>query len=145
MEHAYQGTIALTAHTRHDANQLRAAGADIVLEPFTAAATTTPDTLHDLLTNRTHSDMSHAQRPAGTESDSRRHPGAPSVARNNRADSAATDTTSGPEPGGSALQERDDLAPDPGQTAKPLGGSMVPRSDDKPPSRRGPRRATLTE
>jgi Kef-type K+ transport system membrane component KefB len=48
--HNYQGTIALTAHTRHDADQLRAAGADTVLEPFATAATATSDTLHNLLT-----------------------------------------------------------------------------------------------
>ncbi|MGV0607298.1 cation:proton antiporter [Mycolicibacterium sp. XJ1904] len=47
--HEFTGTVALTAHTRHDAEQLRAAGADIVLEPFSAAAHTTSTTLHDLL------------------------------------------------------------------------------------------------
>ncbi|MFI5615504.1 NAD-binding protein [Amycolatopsis sp. NPDC051903] len=36
--HSYQGRIALIAHTSHDADQLRAAGADIVLEPFSIAA-----------------------------------------------------------------------------------------------------------
>ena len=47
--HRYRGTIALTAHTRHDAEQLRAAGGHTVLEPFSAAAHTTSKTLHDLL------------------------------------------------------------------------------------------------
>ncbi|MGV0789823.1 cation:proton antiporter family protein [Mycolicibacterium sp. XJ2] len=47
--HEFTGTVALTAHTRHDAEQLRAAGADIVLEPFSSAAHTTSTTLHDLL------------------------------------------------------------------------------------------------
>ena len=45
------GSIALTAHTRHDAEQLRAVGGvDIILEPFSAAAHATSDTLHELLT-----------------------------------------------------------------------------------------------
>lgn len=48
--HQFEGTVALTAHTRHDAEQLSAAGADIVLEPFSAAANTTSDRLHALLT-----------------------------------------------------------------------------------------------
>lgn len=48
--HQFDGTIALTAHTRHDAEQLRAAGVPTVLEPFSAAAHTTSNTLHDLLT-----------------------------------------------------------------------------------------------
>ncbi|KMO74345.1 sodium:proton exchanger [Mycolicibacterium chubuense] len=47
--HGFAGTVALTAHTRHDAEQLRAAGVDIVLEPFSSAARTTSDTLHQLL------------------------------------------------------------------------------------------------
>jgi hypothetical protein len=38
------GSIALTAHTRHDAEQLRAVGGvDIILEPFSAAAHATSD------------------------------------------------------------------------------------------------------
>ncbi|MGB1225786.1 MAG: hypothetical protein ACPHCN_16820, partial [Mycobacterium sp.] len=45
----FAGTVALTAHTPHDAEQLRAAGAHTVLEPFSAAAHTTSNTLHDLL------------------------------------------------------------------------------------------------
>ena len=44
-QHNYQGTIALTAHTRDDAKQLRAAGTDTVLEPFAFAATATADAL----------------------------------------------------------------------------------------------------
>ncbi|MBX7452014.1 cation:proton antiporter [Mycolicibacterium sp. 3033] len=48
-QHGYSGTIALTAHTRHDAEQLRAAGVDVVLEPFSAAADTTSDALHRML------------------------------------------------------------------------------------------------
>lgn len=47
--HQFDGTVALTAHTRHDAEQLRAAGVLQVLEPFSAAAHTTSNTLHDLL------------------------------------------------------------------------------------------------
>lgn len=48
--HGYLGTVALTAHTRHDAQQLRAAGVDVVLEPFSAAAHTTSESLHRMLT-----------------------------------------------------------------------------------------------
>ncbi|MCH9640944.1 MAG: cation:proton antiporter [Actinomycetia bacterium] len=47
--HQFAGTVALTAHTPHDAEQLRAAGVHTVLEPFSAAAHTTSNTLHDLL------------------------------------------------------------------------------------------------
>ncbi|RNL84830.1 cation:proton antiporter [Halostreptopolyspora alba] len=39
--HRFRGRIALTAHTARDADLLRAAGTDIVLEPFSAAATST--------------------------------------------------------------------------------------------------------
>lgn len=46
--HNFRGKIALTAHTRHDAEQLRAAGADIVLDPFASAATAATDALDDL-------------------------------------------------------------------------------------------------
>ncbi len=48
--HQFDGTIALTAHTSHDAEQLRATGVHTVLEPFSAAAHTTSETLHDLRT-----------------------------------------------------------------------------------------------
>ncbi|MGD9619252.1 MAG: cation:proton antiporter [Mycolicibacterium sp.] len=48
--HNFKGTVALTAHTSHDAEQLRATGVHTVLEPFSAAAHTTSETLHDLLT-----------------------------------------------------------------------------------------------
>lgn len=37
-QHGYTGRVALTAFTIHDANQLRAAGADTTLEPFALAA-----------------------------------------------------------------------------------------------------------
>lgn len=47
--HRFDGTVALTAHTRHDAEQLRAAGVSTVLEPFSAAAHSTSDALTDLL------------------------------------------------------------------------------------------------
>jgi hypothetical protein len=43
--HNYRGRVALTAHTSHDADQLRTAGADLVLEPFATAATASSDTL----------------------------------------------------------------------------------------------------
>ncbi|AFM15842.1 Kef-type K+ transport system, predicted NAD-binding component [Mycolicibacterium chubuense NBB4] len=48
-QHGFGGTIALTAHTRHDAEQLRATGVDIVLEPFSAAAHTTSEALNRLI------------------------------------------------------------------------------------------------
>lgn len=47
--HQFDGAIALTAHTSHDAERLRATGVHTVLEPFSAAAHTTSETLHDLL------------------------------------------------------------------------------------------------
>jgi hypothetical protein len=37
-EHGYGGKVALTAHHAHDAEALKAAGADLVLLPFTDAA-----------------------------------------------------------------------------------------------------------
>ena len=49
-EREFAGAVALTAHTRHDADQLRTTGVDIVLEPFSTAANTTSEALHDLLT-----------------------------------------------------------------------------------------------
>ncbi|MEV5743872.1 cation:proton antiporter family protein [Microbispora rosea] len=53
--HNYRGTIALTAYTRHDADRLRDADVDIVLDPFATAATETCDALHELLaTSRNH-------------------------------------------------------------------------------------------
>ncbi|MDI2030196.1 cation:proton antiporter [Saccharopolyspora sp. TS4A08] len=48
-QHDYPGKIALTAHTRHDSEQLRAAGVDIVLEPFTDAARAAAEVLHELV------------------------------------------------------------------------------------------------
>ncbi|WP_046468079.1 cation:proton antiporter [Allosalinactinospora lopnorensis] len=45
--HDYQGRVALTAHTARDAAQLRAAGADIVLEPFSSAAAETLTMISD--------------------------------------------------------------------------------------------------
>jgi predicted Kef-type K+ transport protein len=47
--HEYRGRIALTAHTVHDADQLRAAGAEIVLEPFSLAAEATTAVLDQLV------------------------------------------------------------------------------------------------
>ncbi|MBF6353747.1 cation:proton antiporter [Nocardia higoensis] len=47
--HGYAGPVVLTAHTIRDAGLLREAGVTVVLEPFTTAATTTADTLHQLL------------------------------------------------------------------------------------------------
>ncbi|MGK2903359.1 MAG: cation:proton antiporter [Mycobacterium sp.] len=47
--HGFTGMIALTAHTHHDAERLRAAGVHTVLEPFFTAAHTTSNVLHELL------------------------------------------------------------------------------------------------
>ena len=60
--HEYRGVIALTAHTRHDSELLRAAGADTVLQPFAAAAATTADALHELVTTGT--TLGHGPSPA---------------------------------------------------------------------------------
>ncbi|MGB2947552.1 MAG: cation:proton antiporter family protein [Rhodococcus sp. (in: high G+C Gram-positive bacteria)] len=49
IHHGYAGSIALTAHTRHDAEVLRAAGVRTILEPFSAAADITSTVLNDLL------------------------------------------------------------------------------------------------
>lgn len=62
-QHGFPGAIALTAHTRHDAELLRAAGVDIVLEPFSAAAHTTSNTLHDLLTGDEETDSEPDSQP----------------------------------------------------------------------------------
>jgi len=45
----FAGAIVLTAHTRRDAEQLRAAGATVVLEPFSDAADATSASLRDVL------------------------------------------------------------------------------------------------
>jgi Kef-type K+ transport system membrane component KefB len=45
----YAGRTVVTAHTRHDAEQLRSAGADVVLEPFALAAGATSDALRTAL------------------------------------------------------------------------------------------------
>ncbi|SFD61972.1 cation:proton antiporter [Streptomyces aidingensis] len=47
--HAYRGRIALTAHNAHDAHRLAAAGTDLVLQPFTDAATHAARSLGRLL------------------------------------------------------------------------------------------------
>jgi Kef-type K+ transport system membrane component KefB len=62
--HLYDGNIAMTAHTHHDAEQLRAAGV-FVLEPFSSAAGTAADTLDALL---------GGHRPAGEVSQPRQAP-----------------------------------------------------------------------
>jgi Kef-type K+ transport system membrane component KefB len=46
--HEYQGKVVLTAHTPYDAEQLRKAGADMVLDPFSFAATAALDALAEL-------------------------------------------------------------------------------------------------
>ncbi|PRC45287.1 sodium:proton exchanger, partial [Mycobacterium sp. ITM-2017-0098] len=62
-QHEFAGPVALTAHTRRDAEVLRATGVDIVLEPFSAAAHTTSATLHDLLTGDTDTDDENGCQP----------------------------------------------------------------------------------
>ncbi|GAA2429705.1 cation:proton antiporter family protein [Streptomyces macrosporus] len=47
--HQYRGVVALTAHTRRTATQLRAEGADLVIEPFGSAASVVTESLEDLL------------------------------------------------------------------------------------------------
>ena len=48
-QHQFAGTVVLTAHTRHDAELLRAAGVTAVLEPFSDAAEATSSMLDGLL------------------------------------------------------------------------------------------------
>jgi len=48
-QHQFGGTVVLTAHTRHDAALLRAAGVTAVLEPFSDAAEATSTMLDGLL------------------------------------------------------------------------------------------------
>ncbi|AEF41436.1 cation:proton antiporter [Hoyosella subflava] len=47
--HDYRGCVALTAHTMRDAMELQRSGADIVLEPFDFAATTTANSLAEMI------------------------------------------------------------------------------------------------
>ncbi|MEU2006891.1 cation:proton antiporter [Rhodococcus sp. NPDC019627] len=47
--HQYRGHIALTAHTVHDAEQLLAAGTEVILEPFSLAADAATQALDQLL------------------------------------------------------------------------------------------------
>jgi hypothetical protein len=63
--HHYQGTIVLTAHIRHDAEELRAAGTDLVLDPFGIAANAASNTLDELLTDRRKGD--HDDHGGGNE------------------------------------------------------------------------------
>lgn len=49
-QHGYDGTVVLTAHTSHDAAQLRESGADVVLEPFAFAATETAAVIGTVVT-----------------------------------------------------------------------------------------------
>jgi predicted Kef-type K+ transport protein len=45
--HDYQGKVAVTAHHAHESEQLRAAGADMVLEPFALAAVASTESLEN--------------------------------------------------------------------------------------------------
>lgn len=65
-QHDYAGAVALTAHTRRDAELLRATGVDIVLEPFSAAAHSTSATLHDLLTSDADTDDEQGRQPGSS-------------------------------------------------------------------------------
>ncbi|MDP3966685.1 MAG: cation:proton antiporter [Nocardioides sp.] len=47
--HGYAGAVVLTAHNEHDADQLREAGVDVVLEPFLMAAATAAEQLREVL------------------------------------------------------------------------------------------------
>ncbi|MEE1939688.1 cation:proton antiporter family protein [Streptomyces sp. TRM 70361] len=47
--HGYRGYVALTAHTPRTAEQLRTAGADLVIEPFDAAASEVAESVEELL------------------------------------------------------------------------------------------------
>jgi hypothetical protein len=47
--HDYRGKVALTAHAERDAEQLAAAGADIVLRPYPLAAMAAAEVLDQLL------------------------------------------------------------------------------------------------
>ncbi|OOL31332.1 sodium:proton exchanger [Rhodococcus rhodochrous] len=47
--HGFHGKVAVTAHGSHDSERLLTAGADLVLDPFALAATTTTDTLDRLV------------------------------------------------------------------------------------------------
>lgn len=48
--HQFSGTVALTAHTRRDAEELQEAGVEVILQPFSTAAHATSGELHDMLT-----------------------------------------------------------------------------------------------
>lgn len=54
--HHYTGLIVVTAHSDHDAARLHDAGADTILEPFAAAATTIAAALHHQLSADPHKD-----------------------------------------------------------------------------------------
>ncbi|MDK1475465.1 cation:proton antiporter [Streptomyces sp. 549] len=51
--HGFSGPVALTAHTSRDAEALRDAGSDLVLDPFASAASAATDALADLIGPRT--------------------------------------------------------------------------------------------
>jgi Kef-type K+ transport system membrane component KefB len=66
----YAGRTVVTAHTRHDAEQLRSAGADVVLEPFALAAGATSDALRAALDalDQDESDSARVAEPGSAES-----------------------------------------------------------------------------
>lgn len=61
--HDYQGRVAVTAHHAHEAEQLRAAGADMVLEPFVMAAVAGTESLE----SRRSSPPREDHRPGGAD------------------------------------------------------------------------------
>jgi sirohydrochlorin ferrochelatase len=64
LRHAnYAGRVVVTAHTRHDAEQLRDAGADVVLEPFALAAGATSDALRAALAALDEDETDHSDTP----------------------------------------------------------------------------------
>ena len=79
--HEYRGHIALTAHTVHDAEQLRGAGAEVILEPFSLAAEATTEVLDHLIEEDFRGDdrSGTSDRCAPGQPEHVRTPGVPSV------------------------------------------------------------------
>jgi len=73
IHHGYAGSIALTAHTRHDAEVLRAAGVRTILEPFSAAADITSTVLNDLLADSGEAQGDEEQGDEGNDDAGRRY------------------------------------------------------------------------
>ena len=63
----------MTAHTRHDAEVLRAAGVRTILEPFSAAADITSTVLNDLLADSGEAQGDEEQGDEGNDDAGRRY------------------------------------------------------------------------